>query len=198
MTRILVDFKLKKYLNGKVYEIILHVMCSIQELLTIATCEMKEEDTESQTLFWEMLNSTMMRHGHSPADFHGFMADEAQANWRAVRKVFNGGPDNELVGRERSCLFHWAQSLEIHTTKYVHKEHQRKHKELCEQWRVSRTKEEATLQYRVIRQWWRTGKVSDHDLAYMDSWMGWWNIRIAHWGECMTQVRHENTTHSLL
>ena len=81
---------------------------SMQELLTIATCEMKEEDMEAQCLFWDSLNEVMEKNGcEPPADFCGFMADEAQANWNAIRHVFNNGKDNILIGRERSCLFHW-------------------------------------------------------------------------------------------
>ena len=55
----------------------------IQEMQTIAICEMKEEDTQAQIMFWEMMNSVMLDNGHPPADFRGFMADEAGANWRA-------------------------------------------------------------------------------------------------------------------
>ena len=35
------------------YEIMFH-LANVQELLTIATCEMKEEDTKIQVLFWEL------------------------------------------------------------------------------------------------------------------------------------------------
>ena len=31
-----------------------------------------------------------------------------------VRSVYNGGPANVVDGRERSCLFHWEQSLHLH------------------------------------------------------------------------------------
>lgn len=152
---------------------------------------MKEEDTQSQILFWTSLNNVMEQSGHGKADFRGFMADEAQANWRAVRIVFNGGPSNEMVGRERSCLFHWEQSLHIHTTKFIQKEHQPEHKAICEKWRKASTKEEAVAQSRYIRQWWKTGKVRDSDLPALDSWMSWWNVRIAHWGEFMVAVSEE-------
>ena len=66
---------------------------------TIAICDMRLEDTEAQTLFWEKMNDVMLRCGHAPADFFGFMADEANANWKAIRQVFNNG--NTLEGRER-------------------------------------------------------------------------------------------------
>ena len=51
---------------------------------TIAICEMKEEDAIVQIMFWEMMNEVLLNNGHPPADFRGFMADEAAANWRAV------------------------------------------------------------------------------------------------------------------
>ena len=37
-------------------------------------------------------------------------------------------------------------------------------------------------------QWWRTGVCIDRNLAYMDSWLSWWEIRIAHWGGIMTSI----------
>ena len=80
---------------------------------------MKEEDTTFQILFWEMMNDVVLKNGCLPANFKDFMADEAGANWRAVRTVFSNGPDNIMVGRERSCLFHWEQSLQLHTIQCV-------------------------------------------------------------------------------
>ena len=118
-----------------------------QELLTIAVCEMKEEDKTSQVLYWHCLNEVMATHGFDAAKFFGFMADEAQANWNAVREVFNEG--EEMVGRERSCLFHWEQSLNGHTTKYVIKTSQGQHKEMCEKWHTSSTMVTALAQGRV-------------------------------------------------
>ena len=76
---------------------------------TIAICDMRGEDTEAQIMFWEKLNDVMLRCGHAPADFFDFMADEASANWRAIRQVYNNGQIME--GQERSCLFHWTDSL---------------------------------------------------------------------------------------
>ena len=65
---------------------------------TIAICEMKEADTTSQILFWEMMNDVLLKNGCLLANFKGFMADEAGAKWRAVRTVFNNGPDNIMAG----------------------------------------------------------------------------------------------------
>lgn len=55
-------------------------LCSVQEMLTIATCEFREEDEEAQVLFWENINVVMIEHQGRPANFFGFMVDEAGAN----------------------------------------------------------------------------------------------------------------------
>lgn len=55
----------------------------VQEMQTIAIGDFKVEDTESQILFWTLLNMVMEKEGYKKACFKGFMADEAQANWRA-------------------------------------------------------------------------------------------------------------------
>lgn len=157
--------------------------------MVIAICEMKEEDAESQILFWENLNSVMLQCGHSEADFAGFMADEAGANWIAVRTVFNGGPDNVMEGRERSCLFHWKQSLQKHTKKLVPKESTSCHIELCEQWRLCDTLEDSGHQAVKIRKWWKDGNVPKENLQAMEKWFSWWESRICHWGGKDANVR---------
>ena len=39
----------------------------IQEMQSIAICEMKEEDTQAQIMFWKMMNSVMLDNGQPPA-----------------------------------------------------------------------------------------------------------------------------------
>jgi hypothetical protein len=64
----------------------------------------------------ENLNADIVRHGISNTNFKGFMADRAQANWNAVRIVYASGNAAEpMPNRERTCLFHSAQSMEKHT-----------------------------------------------------------------------------------
>ena len=75
----------------------------MQEMKTIAICDMHSEDSDAQSMFWEKINDVMLKNGHEPADFCGFMADEAHANWKVVRQVFNNGIP--LEGHEHSCLF---------------------------------------------------------------------------------------------
>lgn len=144
---------------------------------------MKEEDTIAQILFWENLNEVMVRTGTKVANFYGYMADEAQAGWRAVRHVFNGGVDNIMEGRERSCLFHWEQSLQHHNKAYIKKESQEKHKELCNQWRLAPTKDEANQIYNQIQGFWKSGLAIKKEITYMESWLSWWGLRIEHWAQ---------------
>ena len=150
--------------------------------MVIAICESKEEDTESQILFWNQLNSVMQKQGYPRPEFAGFMADEAGANWNAIRTVYNGGPENVLVGRERSCLFHWEQSLQKHTKKYVIPAYRTKHIELCEKWRLAETEDRAHLYVLSIQNWWIKGCVLQENISAMKRWFDWWKCRISHWG----------------
>ena len=68
--------------------------------MVIAICEMKEEDTEAQILFWESLNNVMQEEGFPAADFAGFMADEAGANWMAIIQW----KCNKYHGRSRAFM----------------------------------------------------------------------------------------------
>ena len=156
--------------------------------MVIAICETKEEDADSQILFWNCLNEVMKQQGHPPADFAGFMADEAGANWIAIRTVFNGGPDNVLIDRERSCLFHWEQSLQKHTKKFVKKEATQEHIDLCEKWRKSTSTKLALQQATKIRQWWWGGHVAESNIEQMERWLSWWEHRISHWGNLNPKV----------
>ena len=60
-------------------------------------------------MFWENLNAVMIDHTGKSANFFGFMADEAGANWNVVSSVYNNG--DEMVEKERSCLSHWKDNL---------------------------------------------------------------------------------------
>ena len=52
----------------------------VQNMQTIANCEMKEENTTSQVLFWKVMNDVLLKSGNPPANFRDFMANEASAN----------------------------------------------------------------------------------------------------------------------
>lgn len=155
--------------------------CSLRALQVIAICETKEEDADTQILFWESLNSVVAASGYAPPDFAGFMADEAGANWIAIRTVYNGGPDSIMEGRERSCLFHWQQSLQKYTKKFVPSSKQREHIDLCEKWRCSATKELASSFSTSIKNWWNLNLQAE-SITGLKRWLGWWEERILHWG----------------
>src|ERR1700737_2135863 len=120
------------------------------KVLTIACCDMQSEDGVAQTFFWKNLNSVMSENGVSKVNFKGFMADSAQANWNAVRKIYGvGDPSLPMVGRERTCLFHWSQSLDKVTQKYIKTSLQFQHKQLCNDYKDAKTIDDAETKYYV-------------------------------------------------
>ena len=163
-----------------------YVACRIGELLTIATCEFREEDEDAQVIFWENMNLVMVEHTGKAANFFGFMADEAGANWNAVRRVFNDG--KEMIDRERSCLWHWEDKLCVHTQRYIYIPHQEEHRKMCEKWRTAPNKESALQQFRRIRAWWATGKAADRNIPKLVSWLSWWHYRVSRWGHFILKV----------
>jgi len=61
--------------------------------MTIAVCNMQSKDTEVQVQFWRSLNAVMQRYGVPDPNFKEFMANNAMANWNAVRTVYGNGSD---------------------------------------------------------------------------------------------------------
>ena len=115
------------------------------------------------------------------------MSDEAGANWVAIRTIFNEGPDNMMDGRERSCLFHWEQSLQKHSKRLVSKENFQVHLDMCEVWRKSPTDILAREQANKIKRWWKEN-VPPENVKPLERWFKWWETRIAHWGNQNFQV----------
>ena len=96
-----------------------------------------------------------------------------------MRQVFNNG--NVLEGQERSCLFHWTDSLNKHTSKYVQPGFQDEHKHICTQWRTARTEDDASALFRKLRGWWASGKEADKNILCMECWLSWWHLRYPYW-----------------
>lgn len=121
-------------------------------VMTIASCDMQSEDCKAQILFWQNLNLVMESNGFKVPNFKGVMADSAQANWNAVRIVYgNGKKEDPMADRERTCLFHWTQSMVIHTEKHIPEELWEQHKKMCHQRRKAQTMEEADTLYNGLR-----------------------------------------------
>jgi hypothetical protein len=108
-----------------------HVYDSVYcRVMTIAMCDMQSENAAAHMVLWKNLNDVMAWHGIPEPKFKGFMADSAQANWNAVRVIYGSGDATiSMKDQERTCLFHWAQSLEKHTKADIRADLQ--HRQLC-------------------------------------------------------------------
>lgn len=164
----------------------------LRELQTIAIGEFKTEDTEAQVLFWNLLNEVMMKDGHGRAEFHGFMADEAVQNWKAVRTVFNGGPDNIMEGKERTCLWHWEDNLHRHAVRCIPSQDQEEFKLRCRQWKNSPSVVAAEAQLKSLCAWLHAGHAISKYIHMLETWIVWWHARIHHWGEHILKAMEEN------
>ena len=83
------------------------------------------------------------------------MADSAQANWNAVRKIYGDGDRTLLmVANERICLFHWYANLNKVTQKYIKPSLQFQHKQLCNDYKNGKTMGNVETKYYVICFWW--------------------------------------------
>ncbi len=162
-----------------------------QRIMTIACCDFQSEDKDAQVLFWHNLNHVMARHGIPKPYFKGFMADSAQANWNAVRIVYGSGdPKVSIDGRERTCYFHWTQSLEKHTKLYIKHDLQDQHKRLCLQYRDASSMLEAETRYLAIKAWWSSSNcTSEEGLKHLQLWLAFWHFRYRQWGGFMELVR---------
>jgi hypothetical protein len=102
-------------------------------------------------VLWKNLNDVMARHGIRKPKFKGFMADSAQANWNAIRVIYGSGDATiPMKDQERTCLFHWAQSLEKHTKAKIHADLQHQHRQLCRQYKNATSASESETQYLAI------------------------------------------------
>ena len=66
-------------------------------------CEMV--DTQKQ--MWLSMLALLKQHELEDVNFKGFMADSAQANFNAVRRIFDSRDKNiPMEDKERTCQFH--------------------------------------------------------------------------------------------
>ena len=159
-------------------------------VMTIAVCDMQSEDVAAQSVVWKNLNAIMAQHGVNKVNFKGFMADSAQANWNAVRIIYGSGDASEkMVDRERTCLFHWTQSLEKHTKADIRQDLQSQHRRLCQQYKNAKSMEEAETKYLAIRAWWMSsGAATEQALPRLELWLAFWHFRYRQWGGFMELV----------
>ena len=154
------------------------------KVMTICCCDMKSEMADHQKQMWLSLISVMEKHGVRDVNFSGFMADNAQANFNAVRVVFGSGDKSvPMVGKERTCQFHWSQTLDCHTKQFIKLELQEAHKQLCHEYRLCKTRDEADSAMEAIRVWWfSSSAVSESGLKELNDWLNFWHFRFHQWG----------------
>jgi hypothetical protein len=120
--------------------------------MTIAVCDMQLEDATAQSELWKNLNAVLARHGVPEPKFKGFMADSTQANWNPIRVIYGSGDAAiPMKDQERTCLFHWTQSLEKHTKADIWADLQDRHRLLCKQYKNATSPDESKTRYRAIR-----------------------------------------------
>ena len=59
-----------------------------------------------------------------------------------------------MVDKEKTCLFHWTQSLEKHTKADIRQDLQSQHQKFCQQYKNAKSMAEAETRYLAIREWW--------------------------------------------
>jgi hypothetical protein len=121
-----------------------------RRVMTITIYDMQLKDADAQMVLWKNLNDVMARHGIPEPKFKGFMVDSAQANWNAIRVIYGSGDTTiSMKDQERTCFFHWAQSLEKHTKADIRANLQYQHRQLCRQYKNAALASESK-----IRSWW--------------------------------------------
>jgi hypothetical protein len=151
---------------------------------------MQSEDAAAQMVLWKNLNDVMARHGVPEPKFKGFMANSAQANWNAVRVIYGSGDASiPMKDQERTCLFHWAQSLEKHMKADIRADLQHQHRQLCRQYKNAASASESETRYLAIRAWWlSSGATSEEGLGRLELWLAFWHFRYRQWGGFMQLV----------
>ena len=112
-------------------------------------------------------------------EFRGFMADEASANWNTIHKVYFNG--ERKLYKERSCYFHWEQSMIEHTKPCIKSPFQEHHKIFCRQWKNVES-DIATLTCRqTLQQWWRKGHAIEGEISTLETWLAQWKVHATLW-----------------
>src|SRR5665811_2292182 len=96
-----------------------------------------------------------------------------------------------MVDQERTCLFHWAQSLDKHTKADIRADLQDQHRLLCKQYKNATSQDEAETRYRAIRAWWlSSGATTTQGQNRLELWLAFWHFRYRQWGGFMQLVQH--------
>jgi hypothetical protein len=61
------------------------------KVMTITVCDMQYENTKVQQIMWKKLIEMMLKHEFPKPNFKGFMVNNAQTNWNAVKIIYGSG-----------------------------------------------------------------------------------------------------------
>ena len=113
---------------------------------------MQSKDGTTQILLQKKLNFVMAKNEVQNINIKGFMTNNTQVNWNAVRKTYgDGDPRVPMVDREYRCLFHWSMSLDKLMQKSSTPFLQFQHKQIFKDYKDTKTMEEVETKYHVIR-----------------------------------------------
>ena len=133
-------------LEAHVYDLVYY------KVMTICVCDMMCKMADAQEQMWLSMLALLKKHGLENVNFKGFMADSAQANFNAVRRIFGSGNKNiPMAGKERTSEFHWSMVLDRHTRQLIKPELQAKHIELCHEYQKCMSKADANLFWSPLR-----------------------------------------------
>jgi hypothetical protein len=87
-----------------------------------------------------------------------------------------GDPSQPLHNKEITFLFHYVQSMGIHTNKLIQMPHLHvKHMEICNNYK---TLDEANANFEVVRSWWHLfGVTLENDLEEFNHWLSFWHFQ---------------------
>ena len=160
------------------------------KVMTICVCDMMCEMADAQEQMWISMLALLRCHGIENVNFKGFMADSAQTNFNAIRKIFGFGDKSiPMEGKERTCQFHWAMALDWHTEQLIKPELQAKHIELCHEYQRCTCKVDADLALAALKTWWFLSEAClESSLKELMFWIDFWHFYYEQWGSHISEV----------
>ena len=167
------------------------VFCKI---VTIYICDIMYKMADAHEQMWLSMVSLLSWYGVKNVNFKGFMADSAQANFNAVRKIFGSGDKSiPMEGKEQTCQFYWSMALDCHTRQLIKPKLQARHIELCNDYWKCRSKADVDLAMVSIKAWWFScGACSKSALKELSSWLDFWHFCYDQWRSHISKVRATN------
>ncbi|CAM6096701.1 unnamed protein product [Calypogeia fissa] len=156
----------------------------LRALSTIFTCELKAQDPLSQETPWRLMVNIAIRNGVPKVTIKGFMADNAEAGWEAVRNVFFNGKRDP-----NRDLFHFKQSFVWHAKEGIPTGKREEHETM---WDRMMNAPNMVLAYQIkdeITHWWKAGNCIEGKLMMLLCWIAWWAIRWRQWANWMRRTK---------